>query len=44
MRPTGSALVYVLATRGTNEEKFAQRQMRHLSWKDVCVRETNIAE
>jgi len=33
MRPTGSALVYVLATRGSSEEEFAQRQMRHLARK-----------
>jgi DNA excision repair protein ERCC-3 len=26
MRPTGSALVYVLATRGSSEEEFAQRR------------------
>ncbi|WP_096396294.1 DEAD/DEAH box helicase family protein [Halorubrum trapanicum] len=44
MRPTGSALVYVLATRGSSEEEFAQRQMRHLGRKGVRVRETNIAE
>jgi len=44
MRPTGSALVYVLATRGSSEEEFAQRQMRHLGRKGVRVRETNVAE
>ena len=44
MRPEGSALVYVLATRGTSEEEFAQRQMRHLARKGVRVRETNVAE
>ena len=44
MRPTGSALVYVLATRGSGEEEFAQRQMRHLARKGVRVRETNVAE
>ncbi|RAW45567.1 DEAD/DEAH box helicase [Halorubrum sp. 48-1-W] len=44
MRPAGSALVYVLATRGTSEEEFAQRQMRHLARKGVRVRETNVAE
>ncbi|WP_435075783.1 DEAD/DEAH box helicase family protein [Halorubrum sp. HHNYT27] len=44
MRPTGSALVYVLATRGSSEEEFAQRQMRHLARKGVRVRETNVAE
>ena len=40
MRPAGSALVYVLATRGSTEEEFAQRQMRHLSKKGIRVRET----
>ncbi|MFD1569108.1 DEAD/DEAH box helicase family protein [Halorubrum laminariae] len=44
MRPSGSALVYVLATRGSSEEEFAQRQMRHLARKGVRVRETNVAE
>ena len=44
MRPEGSALVYVLATRGSSEEEFAQRQMRHLARKGVRVRETNVAE
>ncbi len=44
MRPDGSALVYVLATRGSSEEEFAQRQMRHLARKGVRVRETNVAE
>ena len=41
MRPTGSALVYVLATRGTSEEDFAQRQMQHLAGKGIRVRETS---
>ncbi|AZQ14663.1 DEAD/DEAH box helicase family protein [Halorubrum sp. PV6] len=44
MRPSGSALVYVLATRGSSEEDFAQRQMRHLARKGIRVRETNVAE
>ena len=44
MRPAGSALVYVLATRGSSEEEFAQRQMRHLARKGIRVRETNVAE
>jgi DNA excision repair protein ERCC-3 len=43
MRPTGSALVYVLATRGTSEENFAERQTRHLSEKGVRVRERTVA-
>ncbi len=42
MRPVGNALVYVLATRGTSEEDFAQRQMRHLSEKGVRVTESDI--
>ncbi|SEH45295.1 DNA excision repair protein ERCC-3 [Halopenitus malekzadehii] len=42
MRPTGSALVYVLATRGSAEEEFAQRQMRHLAQKGIRVRETTV--
>ncbi|MWV64895.1 DEAD/DEAH box helicase [Halorubrum sp. JWXQ-INN 858] len=44
MRPSGSALVYVLATRGSAEEEFAQRQMRHLARKGIRVRETTVAE
>ncbi len=43
MRPEGRSLVYVLATRGTDEESFARRQMRHLAGKGVRVRETNAA-
>jgi DNA excision repair protein ERCC-3 len=39
MRPAGSAQVYVLATRGTREEDFATRQMRHLAEKGVRVTE-----
>ncbi len=44
MRPSGSALVHVLATRGSAEEEFAQRQMRHLARKGVKVRETTVSE
>jgi DNA excision repair protein ERCC-3 len=44
MRPTGSALVYVLATRGTSEENFAERQTRHLAEKGVRVRERTVAD
>ncbi|WP_129115601.1 DEAD/DEAH box helicase family protein [Halegenticoccus tardaugens] len=44
MRPSGSALVYVLATYGTIEEDFAQRQMRHLAEKGVRVRERTADE
>jgi DNA excision repair protein ERCC-3 len=43
MRPAGSALVYVLATRGTTEEEFAQRQTRHLAEKGILVRETDVS-
>ncbi|MFD1587575.1 DEAD/DEAH box helicase [Halorientalis brevis] len=39
MRPEGRSLVFVLATRGSNEEDFAQRRMRHLSSKGVRVTE-----
>jgi DNA excision repair protein ERCC-3 len=42
MRPAGTATMYVLATRGTSEEEFAQRQMHHLSAKGVRVRERNV--
>ncbi|MFA9518664.1 DEAD/DEAH box helicase [Halopenitus sp. H-Gu1] len=44
MRPAGSALVYVLATRGSKEEEFAQRRMHHLGRKGIRVRETNADE
>ncbi|MFC7133868.1 MULTISPECIES: DEAD/DEAH box helicase [Salinibaculum] len=37
MRPTGRARMFVLATRGTREEDFARRRMRHLSEKGVKV-------
>ncbi|WP_369680776.1 DEAD/DEAH box helicase family protein [Halorubellus sp. JP-L1] len=39
MRPEGSAHVVVLATRGTNEEEFAQNQQRHLASKGISVRD-----
>jgi DNA excision repair protein ERCC-3 len=42
MRPTGSSTVYVLATRGTSEEEFARKRMRHLAKKGISVRETNL--
>ncbi|MFB6242868.1 MAG: DEAD/DEAH box helicase, partial [Halobaculum sp.] len=42
MRPSGTALVYVLATRGTSEEEFARRRMQHLSSKGVRVRERTV--
>ncbi|MFB6170871.1 MAG: DEAD/DEAH box helicase [Haloarculaceae archaeon] len=41
MRPQGSALVYVLATRGTKEEEFARQRLRHLSEKGVRVHEAD---
>jgi DNA excision repair protein ERCC-3 len=40
MRPVGRAQMYVLATRGTEEEDFARQRMRHLSGKGVTIRET----
>jgi DNA excision repair protein ERCC-3 len=39
MRPAGDARMYVLATRGTTEEDFARRQVRHLASKGVRVTE-----
>ncbi|MEF8775145.1 MAG: DEAD/DEAH box helicase [Haloarculaceae archaeon] len=39
MRPTGRARMYVLATRGTREEEFARRRVRHLMEKGVRVQE-----
>jgi len=39
MRPVGSALMYVLATRGTSEEDFARQQLRHLAGKGIRVTE-----
>jgi DNA excision repair protein ERCC-3 len=39
MRPTGRARMYVLATRGTREEDFARRRVRHLQEKGVRVQE-----
>jgi len=39
MRPVGRARMYVLATRGTDEEEFARRRTRHLAEKGVRVRE-----
>jgi DNA excision repair protein ERCC-3 len=40
MRPAGGSKVYVLATRGTSEEEFAQRRMRHLAEKGIRVIES----
>ena len=42
MRPVGGARVYVLATRGTVEEDFARRQLRHLESKGLHVVETDV--
>ena len=39
MRPVGRARMYVLATRGTDEEDFARRRMAHLAGKGVRVNE-----
>jgi DNA excision repair protein ERCC-3 len=40
MRPVGEAQVYVLATRGTEEEDFVRKQMRHLAAKGIRVTES----
>ncbi|WP_263020370.1 DEAD/DEAH box helicase family protein [Natronobiforma cellulositropha] len=42
MRPTGGALVYVLATRGTREEEFARRQLQHLGRQGITVTERTV--
>ncbi|WP_226007321.1 DEAD/DEAH box helicase [Natrinema salinisoli] len=42
MRPAGGALVYVLATRGTREEDFARKQLRHLGRKGMTIREQTV--
>ncbi len=42
MRPAGNSQVYVLATRGTREEDFARRQLRHLAGKGVRLHETDM--
>ncbi|MFU1780274.1 DEAD/DEAH box helicase [Haloarcula japonica] len=41
MRPYGDSTVYVLGTKGSNEEDFVQRQMQHLQEKGVKVTETD---
>jgi DNA excision repair protein ERCC-3 len=43
MRPVGKARMYVLATRGTQEEEFARQRTRHLAAKGVRVRERDSA-
>ncbi|MFC7020010.1 MULTISPECIES: DEAD/DEAH box helicase [Haloarcula] len=40
MRPAGDARMILLATRGTTEEDFVRRQMRHLASKGIQVTET----
>jgi len=40
MRPVGKARMYVLATRGTEEEDFARKRTKHLAARGVRVRET----
>jgi DNA excision repair protein ERCC-3 len=42
MRPVGGARMYVLATRGTEEEEFARRQVRHLQSKGIHVMEADV--
>ncbi|WP_313694260.1 DEAD/DEAH box helicase [Halorarum halobium] len=42
MRPEGSSQVYVLGTKGSNEQDFVQRQMQHLQEKGVNVTETEV--
>jgi len=42
MRPAGKARVYVLATKGTEEEEFARQRTRHLAGKGVDVREVDV--
>jgi DNA excision repair protein ERCC-3 len=46
MRPYGDSTVYVLGTKGSNEEDFVQRQMQHLQEKGVKVveRDADVAE
>jgi len=39
MRPVGKARMYVLATRGTEEEDFARKRTKHLAARGVRVRE-----
>jgi DNA excision repair protein ERCC-3 len=42
MRPEGSSKVYVLGTKGSNEQDFVQRQMQHLQEKGVNVTEADV--
>lgn len=41
MRPNGGSRVYVLATRGTEEESMAKQRTTHLAAQGVAVRETD---
>lgn len=38
MRPFGDAQVYIIATKGSNEEDFVKRQVEHLKEKGVPVK------
>jgi DNA excision repair protein ERCC-3 len=38
MRPFGDAQVYIIATKGSNEEDFVKRQVQHLKEKGVPVK------
>lgn len=40
MRPFGDAQVYIVATKGSNEEDFVKRQVEHLKEKGVPVKIT----
>lgn len=42
MRPMGTAIVYVLATRATEEEDFARHQLKHLQGKGMTISETTV--
>ncbi|QIO22281.1 DEAD/DEAH box helicase [Haloarcula sp. JP-L23] len=44
MRPAGDARMVILATRGTTEEDFVRRQMRHLASKGIRVNETEAVD
>ena len=44
MRPAGKAVVYVLATQGTEEEEFARRRTRYLAGKGVRVHEQTVTD
>jgi len=43
MRPAGESKMYMLATRSTTEEDFAQHQMKHLVEKGVPVQEVDVS-